>query len=47
MLRRDIKGDVKRQYDQYVAKAEADIKRDPNQFWQFVKFRTVLVFLLI
>jgi hypothetical protein len=39
MLRRDIKGDIKRQYDQYVAKAEADIKRDPNKFWQFVKFK--------
>jgi hypothetical protein len=39
MLRRDIKGDIKRQYDQYIAKAEADIKRDPNKFWQFVKFK--------
>jgi hypothetical protein len=39
MLRRDIKGYIKRQYDQYVAKAQADIKRDPNKFWQFVKFK--------
>jgi hypothetical protein len=39
MLRRDITGDIKRQYDQHIAKVEADIKRDPNKFWQFVKFK--------
>jgi hypothetical protein len=50
MLRRDIKGDIKRQYDQYVAKVEADIKRDPNKISSGSSSnsnRTVLVFLLI
>jgi hypothetical protein len=41
MLRRDIKGDIKRQYDQYVVKVEADIKRYPNKFWQFIKFKQI------
>jgi hypothetical protein len=35
MLRRDIK----RQYDEYIVKVEADIKRDPNKFWPFIKFK--------